>query len=253
MSSYPNEQFQVDLISMQNLSQHNNNTNYILTVIDVFSKFAYAYPIKRKTGNEVTQAFKQLFKKAVPKYIQSDKGQEFLNKSTQSLFKEHNIKWYNTENELKSVIVERFNRSLRDLIGKYLTAQNTKRWIDVLDSLIHNYNTRCHRSFKMTPKEASKLENSGKVYSNLYPFQPSLTKKPTFKIGDFVRISKDKGKFRRGFKTNFTSEVFVITDVLNTNPITYQVAEIRNADKIIGTFYPQELSLFTPKTAKDLT
>ena len=153
---------------------------------------------------------------------------------------------------MKSSIVERFNRTLRNLSSRYLTANNTKRYVDDLDALLENYNSRYHRSIKMTPNEASKPENSGKVYSNLYPIESSLPKKQKFKVGDFVRISKDKGKFRRGFRTNFTSGIFVISDVLDTKPVTYKVAEIRNADKIIGTFYSEELSHFVPKSAKDL-
>ena len=76
--------------------------------------------------------------------------------------------------------------------------------------------------------------------------------KPKFKMGDFVRISKYKGKFKRGYKANYTNEVFVISNILKTVPPTYTVAEIRNADNIIGTFYEQELSLFKPTDISQL-
>ena len=90
-----------------------------------------------------------------------------------------------------------------------------------------------------------------KAFNNLYP-KLQGSKKPKFKPGDFVRISKYRNKFKRGYTANFTSEAFVVTDVLKTNPITYKVAEIRNAEKIIGTFYEQELSLFKPTKAEQL-
>ena len=76
--------------------------------------------------------------------------------------------------------------------------------------------------------------------------------KLTYKPGDFARISKYRGKFKRGDAPNYTSEVFVVTDVLKTTLVTYRVAEIRNAEKIIGTFYPEELSLFKPTSVEQI-
>ena len=86
---------------------------------------------------------------------------------------------------------------------------------------------------------------------NLYKKQIPKSK-PKFSPGEFVRISKYRGKFKRGYTANYTNEVFVITDVLKTTPTTYKIADIRNADKIIGTFYEQELSLFKPTKADQI-
>ena len=236
-------QWQADLADMRSLNQYNDNYNYILTVIDVLSKYAWAVPIKRKTGDYVVEAFKSIFKERVPKMLQTDHGTEFINKKTQDLFKSHNIEWFETYNETKAQIVERFNRTLKDRMYKYFTANNTKRWIDVLPDLIHNYNNSYHRSIKMTPVQAT--ENPGKAWDNLYNQEQSKNT-PKFNPGDFVRISKYRKTFKRGYTANYTDEVFVVTDVLETNPVTYKIAEIKNADKIIGTFYEEELSLFKP-------
>ena len=99
----------------------------------------------------------------------------------------------------------------------------------------------------MTSVEAR--ENPVHAWENLNAESVARTK-PTLKPWDFVRISKYCCKFKRGYTPNYTSEVFVVTDVLKTTPVTYRIAEIRNADKIIGTFYPEELSLFK-QTAKN--
>ena len=146
---------------MRSLSKHNDNINYILTVIDVFSRYAYAYPIKNKTGDYITEAFQKLFEIQTPKLLQTDKGTEFINKKTQSLFKKHNVKWFTTENLTKAQMVERFNRTLKDRMYKYFTAADTKRWVggnpgeaEVLQDLVENYNTSYHRTIKMTPEEA---------------------------------------------------------------------------------------------------
>ena len=228
---------------MRSLSQHNDNFNYILTVIDVLSKYAWAIPIKRKSGDFIVEAFQSIFKERKPKLLQTDHGSEFISKKTQALLKSHNIDWFETYNTVKAQIVERFNRTLKDKMYKYFTANDTKRWIDVLQDLVENYNNSYHRSIKMTPKEAS--ENPGKASESLYGTKHTKTK-PKFSPGDFVRISKYRKTFKRGYTANYTDEVFVVTDVLETNPVTYRIAEIRNADKIIGTFYEEELSLFKP-------
>ena len=159
------------------------------------------------------------------------------------MFQENDIKWFETYNTVKAQIVERFNRTLKDRMYKYFTANDTKRWVDVLPDLVYNYNNSYHRSIKMTPVEAS--ENPRKAWDNLYGSKDEKSK-PKFKPGDFVRISKYCGKFKRGYTANYTNEVFVVTDVLETTSFTYKIAEIRNAEKIIGTFYEEELSLFKP-------
>lgn len=237
--SHVDDQFQADLIDMSIFKKYNNNTNYILSVIDLFSKYAWAVPIKRKTGDEVTKAFQKIFKERVPDRLQSDKGTEFLSKTTQKLMTHHNIKWFTTENvEIKCSIVERFNRTLKTKMWKYFTANNTRRWIDVLDKLVKNYNNSYHRSIKMTPVEASKEENESIVYKNL--FKPKIISKPKYKLNDRVRISKYKKEFRKGYLPTFTEEMFKISKVLETDPITYVIKDL-NDEEIKGTFYEKEL------------
>ena len=128
------DQWQADLLFIKQFSRWNNGINYLLTVIDIFSKYAWAIPIKRKTGEEVTEAFKKIFKERKCSKIQTDKGLEFVNSKTQELFIDNNIHWFATENvEIKCSVVERFNRTINGKIRKYLAANSTKRYIDVLD------------------------------------------------------------------------------------------------------------------------
>ena len=98
------DQWQADLVDMQKNKSQNKNFNYILTVIDIFSKFAWAIPIKNKTGDSITRAFEIIFKDRIPTKLQ---------KSTQNLFKRKGIHWFATENETKAQVVERFNRTLK--------------------------------------------------------------------------------------------------------------------------------------------
>ena len=125
---------------------------------------------------------------------------------------------------------------------KYFTANDTTKYYDVLDALVKNYNNTVHSSIKMTPVFASKKENEVTVYKNLYPEKSEKPKKPKFKVGDRVRISKKKGKFEKGYTTRWTREIFVIEKVLNTNPVTYKIKDLKG-EEIKGSFYEQELQI----------
>ena len=234
------DQWQADLVDMQKLSNYNKNYNYILTVIDIFSKFAWAIPIKKKTGEEILKAFNIIFKYRRPMKIHTDKGLEFINKPTQNLFQKLGIHWFTTENETKAQVVERFNRTLKSKMYKYFTANNTKTWIDIIHDLIFNYNNSYHRSIKMTPVEASLEKNSKSVYDSLFPNEKIGKLKGKFKVGDRVRISKKRKDFTKGYLPNFTEEIFVILKVLETDPPTYILNDM-NDEIIKGSFYEQEL------------
>ena len=234
------DQWQADLVDMQKLRKYNKNYNYILTVIDIFSKFAWAIPIKKKTGEEILKAFNIIFKYRRPMKIHTDKGLEFINKPTQNLFQKLGIHWFTTENETKAQVVERFNRTLKSKMYKYFTANNTKTWIDIIHDLIFNYNNSYHRSIKMTPVEASLEKNSKSVYDSLFPNKKIGKLKGKFKVGDRVRISKKRKDFTKGYLPNFTEEIFVILKVLETDPPTYILNDM-NDEIIKGSFYEQEL------------
>lgn len=234
------DQWQADLVDMQKYKTQNKNINYILTVIDIFSKHVWAVPIKNKTGNDIAEAFQNIFKQRTPRKIHTDKGLEFINSPTQKLFKKHEIHWFATENETKAQVVERFNRTLKSKMWKYFTENKTKKWIDILQDLVKNYNTSYHRSIKMTPEQGSLKENIKIVYSNLFPSTKTRLIKQKFKVGDRIRISRKLKDFRKGYLPNFTEEVFTISKVLETEPVTYKIKDINDED-IIGSFYEQEM------------
>ena len=236
----------VDLIDMQQYSKQNKHYRYLLAAIDIFSKNGWLVPLKNKTGVTVSEAFKTLFKERKPMYIWSDKGSEFYNRQVKELFKDNNIKLYSTENEEKSSVVERWIGTMKQYMFKYFTANQTFKYYDVLDELVKHYNNTVHSSIKMTPVQASKPKNQSTVYRNLYPdserSEQLPPKKPKFKVGDRVRITKKKGKFEKGYTTRWTREIFVIEKVLNTNPVTYRIKDLEG-EEIKGDFYEQELQM----------
>ena len=98
---------------------------------------------------------------------------------------------YSVCNKDKAVVVERFNRTMKERMWRYFSANNAHMYYDILDTLISSYNAKYHRSIKMSPKDASLKKNETKVYKNLYGDLSALEpQQPKFKVGDNVRISK---------------------------------------------------------------
>jgi len=230
-----------DLVEMQEWSKVNKGFRYMLNVIDVFSKFAWSIPLKDKTGKVTLDAFKQIVKESgrIPKYIWVDEGKEFYNKYMNEWLKENDITRYSTHGEHKSVVAERWNRTLKANMWKRFTAENTRNWIDMIDKLVYEYNNTKHRTIKMTPTEASKKENEETVFENInIPLKIKNIQK--FKVGDTVRISRIKGLFEKGYLPNWSEEIYTVCEVKNTVPFTY-ILKDTSGDIISGSFYNEEL------------
>ncbi len=149
--------------------------------------------LKNKSGIEVTKAFQSILKEGrVPQKLQTDQGKEFFNKHFQDVMKKHDINHFATATDLKASVVERFNRTLKSRMWRFLTATNSRRYIDVLQDIIQGYNTSYHRSIRMRPVDVDKV-NEGQVFQNLYGDIKKQKKTVfNFKVGDVVRISKVK-------------------------------------------------------------
>ena len=211
-------------------------------VLDVFSKYGWIVPLKDKKGETVAEAFKSIFKKGrKPQHLWVDKGKEFYNKHVKDLLEKHNVQMYSTENEEKSSVCERWNRTIKTKMWKQFTVQGDTQYLEMLPKILKQYNNTVHSSIKMSPTEASKKKNEGTVYYNLYGDTVQSSSKPKFKVGDRVRISKYKRKvFDKGYTPNWTEEVFIIDKIQYTDPITYKIKDLNN-EEIQGSFYEPEL------------
>ncbi len=227
---------------MSNISRDNDGYRYLLTCIDVFSKFAFAVPLKTKGANEVTSAFEnQIINERRCSMLQTDKGSEFTNSTFQNMLKKHGIYWYTSENDdIKAAVVERFNRTLKERIYRYFTYKNTNRYVDVLTNLLKSYNDSWHRSIGMAPTEVN-LKNEQRVATRLYPKKPKKFKWK-LNIGDHVRLSMTRAVFRKGYVGSWTGEIFIVVARYPTVPVTYGIADA-NSDVIKGRFYEEELQL----------
>ena len=165
--------WQADLIDVNNLynKSYAQAYRYILVCIDVLSKFAWVVPIKNKSANETKRGFELILEKGrKPNYIQIDQGKEFEGECKRYL-KTKNVKLYSTHTntKFKAGIAERFNRTLKEKMYRMFTHNKNKKYIDVLDELIYNYNNTIHRSHGLRPSSVS-VGNQDLVFERIYGY-----------------------------------------------------------------------------------
>jgi hypothetical protein len=234
-----NDLFQADLVEMIPYSSKNNGFRYILVVINCFSKFVWAFPLKTKSGNEVAENMEKVFQQQQPKNLQTDLGKEFFNKTFQLLMKKYNINHYNTYSEKKASIVERVNRTLKNLMWKEFNYHGHYRWINLLDNIVQKYNNSKHRTIGMKPSEVKK-KHEKKLLNTVYNHLKIVNLTSKFHVGDHVRISKSRGVFDKKYMPNWSTEIFTIKKILLTNPNSYLLQDYQKQD-IKGCFYQQQL------------
>ena len=210
--------------------------------------------LKNKTDKDVLDAFKDIVKSnknTYPNSIWTDSGNEFKNKLINNWYSDHNIEQYSTYGNSKSAIVERFNKSLKSIMWKYLLAKRTYRYIDELPSLVQFYNDRKHRSINMTPSQAHNLDEKGiqELFLHQYDDVKPNKHKPTFEIGDIVRLNLSKDTFKKSYEGNWSRTLYKITKVLKTIPYTYNIEDL-DGEPIEGSFYSEEL-LKSQSTSND--
>lgn len=233
------ETWQADLIDMKNYSHINKGYNWLLTVIDNLSKYAWAIPLKRKTKTDLNAAFKKLFSEGrIPKNLHVDRGTEFYNSDVKPTLESKNINMYSTFSEMKASIIERFNRTLKTKMWKRFSLQGNYKWYDVLAELMAEYNNTIHRSIGMKPKDVT-LNHEENLVKRLNKCNLRI-KKPKFKVGDHVRISKLKPLFEKGYTPNWTPDIFTVIKVQKTKPITYLLQDYLNKP-LEGGFYEYEM------------
>ena len=193
----------------------------MLCVIDIFSKYAWVIPWKDKKGGTIINTFQKILEnsKRKPNKIWVDKDSEFYNKSMKSWLDKNDIEMYSTHNDKKSVVAERFTRTLKTKIYKYMSSILKNVYIDKLGDIVNEYNNKYNRTIKRKPVD---------VTDNTYiEFVKEVDDKdPKFEVGDHVRISKYKNIFAKGYNPNWSEEVFVIKEVKNIVPWTHVISDL---------------------------
>ena len=194
----------VDLADMQSLSKYSKGIKYLLCAIDLISKYAWVVPLKDKRGIIIENTFQKILNSSnrKPNKMWVDQGGEFHNKLLKRSLKINNVEMYSAYNEEKSVVGERFVRTLKN----HMTAVSKHVYFDVLDNIVNKYNNTVHRTIKMKPIDIT--SDSYAEYN-----EDSNEKDPKFKVGDHVRISKYKNIFAKGYTQNWSEEVFVVSKI----------------------------------------
>lgn len=234
--------WQADLVEMIPYARFNKGHKYLLTVIDCFSKYAWAVPIKNKSALEVSNGFQSVLQKRKPLNLQTDNGKEFYNKLFAKLMDVNAINHYSTFSNLKASIVERFNRTLKTAMWKKFSLQGSYNWLPIIDSLVKKYNNTKHSTIKMAPVAVRGKNIEAQLLRDVYARKTATTTKTKFKVGDHVRISKYKAQFAKGYQPSWSTEIFTIAEVRNTAPITYHLKDC-SGQSIAGGFYREELQL----------
>ena len=239
-----NDVWGMDLNDMTFWADENDGYKFILVVEDIYTRKAWAMILKDKTGAGVLESIKLLIKtvKAKPNNFWTDKGKEFYNNEMTKYLKTIGVRQYSVYGESKVANVERLNQTLKNIMFKLLTKTQTHRWIDVLQKVMDTYNSKRHSVIKMSPNEAWKHPNEiidDEAYDGDVEEEDE---KPRFKLGDYVRVSRVKGTFEKGFDMSFTPEVFQISGINHTHPVTYQLTDMKR-EPLEGTFYEQEMKL----------
>ena len=133
---------------MQAFVRYNKGIRYLLTVIYIFSNFFWVIPLKDKTGKSVTEAFTKIIKPRITNHLWVDEGTEFFNKTFKQFLADNKINIYHTFNEGKAVVIELFNRTLKRIMWKHFTANNTNSYLDKLQDMVDKYNSTKHSTIK---------------------------------------------------------------------------------------------------------
>ena len=138
---HKDETWSADLIDKSSLSKYNNNYNFIITVIDIFTKHAWGIPLTNKSGLSITNGFKiVLGESRKPEKLWVDRGSEFYNKTFKSLLKEYDAKLCSTYSDLKAVFIKRFDRTLLHIINKLMFINGDGNWVNILNDAVITYN-----------------------------------------------------------------------------------------------------------------
>lgn len=241
---YQGYRVEIDLLAMSRYADDNNNVNYVLNIVDQFSRMAYCEPLKSKSPNEVCMAFKKIWTR-VPFTIQSvyaDNGTEWKG-AVKTFLEHHHCKFIVAASWVKASIVERFQKTLKIRLTKYMRQQHSYRYVDALQAIVRNINNSVNRTIATTPASIN-IKNQHILFNRLRGNRLNNTKfkqaSPDFAVGDDVIAGYKTETFRRGYEQNYTDEVFTIDYVYPSHPPTFRLRDRK--DRLLPRkYYGSEL------------
>lgn len=240
-----NQEVQFDLMDTKNLFPKNNNgTNFLLICVDVYSRYLLVEPLKNKSAESTLDGIKKIFARHCYNVSISDAGKEFVCKAHKEWRTQMGIQHRVPKSLEKSALAERQIRNLRNRISRYLTHYNTKRYIHVLQSLVTGINASPNRNLKFAPAQVQRGDVFIKDSLDDFSWLKDNAVKSRLSQGNLVRLSRYRRKFEKEAKQSFSEEIFKISQVVPTHPITYYIEDLLGRP-IEGHVYGWELCRVT--------
>ena len=237
------EIWSIDLAGFSDYKTSNNKGyRYIFIIIDNYSKYLWAIPLKNKYSQTITNEFSNILTKSKrkPLKLESDRGTEFYNSIFQNFLRLKNIHHYSRYTEKGPSIAETVIKTVRSLLKKPVFEKGRADWLSELPSVIEKYNNTIHSSTIMTPIQASKKVNEKEVFSNLR--DDRVKQKPKFKLGQLIRVADIKKVFSKGDSTNYSYKLYTITEVIHDTIPAYRIDYLPERYNE-NLFLPTKLSL----------
>lgn len=201
-------EFQIDLIYLEN--KHLNKASYGLVCIDTFSKKCDVELLKRKSAPQVTEAMEKILNRmGIPESMYCDEGSEFNNAEFKKLMTDNKIELIFTLRH--APMVERLNRTLKELLSKYLQSTDTKTITNVLPKILHNYNSSYHKTIRMPPNDVNE-KNQSEVYQNILE-HARIKKHEKLNVGDKVRVQLKRKQHDKGYKPRYSKQLYEVEKI----------------------------------------
>ena len=243
------DQFDADLALFSSYSDENDGYKYLLFVIDIFSRYGWVEPIKDKSAKEVIPAFNKILDEGrIPRRLRTDAGKEFTNNLFQNNLNERDIVHFTTHSEKQANYVERFIKTIKSRLYRYMIENNTSRYIDILPKIVDSYNKTWHTGIRSEPINVTKANENLLWWQMYWPKTKYIKTRQkrkrdlySFKVNDKVRISNIQTPFQREYDTKWSAEIFKIQQrfIRQGQPI-YKIVDWDN-NPVQGTFYQKEL------------
>lgn len=216
IATAPYETYQMDLLDYQKYARNNNGNRYILICVDLFTRKAYAEAIKTKKPTDTKQGLSKILLKETPSVIYSDNGNEWKGDFKKFLNEKNILHFTNEVGDHNTLgIIDRFSRTIKNAIAKYMTANNTTQWVNILEKLIKLYNNTPHTAINdIKPKNADKNPERyeiGAINFEKQKHNAKIDNRPhNLHVGDYVRIQQPKKQFKKGYEITYSKDIYKI-------------------------------------------
>jgi hypothetical protein len=221
ITNRPFERIQADIVDLSNISGYNQDHRYLLNVVDHFSKFAWSFPLKEKSADQVLLCLNPLLKEHLPKILQTDNGKEFVNVKLKKVCDDLGIIQITSlpYSPQSQGLVERFNKTLKNMLFRLFTDTGNQNFTKNLASVLYEYNNSWHSTIRDYPANVLSGKTKNKVIHNrIVAAAKKMTDTPIdiLKIGQYCRIAMftlkeiRKDQFRKKYVPQWSEKVFKI-------------------------------------------